>query len=87
MTVVYIIPDYMRSLKCTHTAYATIMDVEYNYLGKQVSSYDYTFCMSNGEYDRKFKISNCHNWFPIGHVVLVAYSNDGVIYRIPNELY
>lgn len=87
LLVVFVIPDYMRSLQCTEHTYATVLDREENYIGKHVVSYDYTLRLHNNSIDRTITISNCKELYYIDQQVPIEYRPDGFIYRIPTKFY
>ena len=85
--VLFVIPDYVRAMSCTEHAYATVIEVEENYLMNRPISYNYTLRIKDDKTDRSVNVSGCRDLYGVGDVILIEYRPDGSIYRIPNNLY
>lgn len=84
---IYLLPDYIRSMSCTETAYATVIDVESNNIGKRVVSYNYTVHILTDTVDRVVGLRNYKTLYRKGDYVPIEFRPDGSVHRIPNKFY
>lgn len=83
----FVIPDYVRAQECTEKTYAVVTEKEVNTILGIKTSYDYTLQAEIGNRTHIFPIRNCNVQCSIGDIVLVKYTPNKTLWRIPNELY